>query len=56
VDRFAGAEQRLRGNAGPVGTLAADQLALDDGDAQSAGSQRRRAVLAGGAAAENDTS
>jgi hypothetical protein len=48
------AQQRLGGDARPVGALAADQLALDDGDAQSAGSQRRSAVLAGGAAAEDD--
>ena len=36
------------------GALAADQLSLDDGDAQPARSQRRSAVLAGRAAAEND--
>src|SRR5262249_28774871 len=40
--------------AGPVGALAADQLALDDGDAQAARRQRGRAVLAGRPAAEND--
>ena len=54
VDRFAGAQQRLRRDAGPVGALPADELALDDGDAQAALRQRARAVLARRAAAEDD--
>ena len=54
VDRLAGPQQRLGGNAGPVGALAADQLTLDDRDAQAALGQRARAVLAGRAASEHD--
>ena len=46
VDRLAGAQQRLRGDAGPVGALPADELTLDDGDAQAALGQGARAVLA----------
>ena len=54
LHRLARAQQRLRRNARPVGALAADQLSLDDGDPQPARGQRRRAVLAGRPAAEND--
>ena len=54
VDRFARAQQRLRGDAGPVRALAADELALDEGDAQAAFAQRAGAVLAGRAAADHD--
>ena len=54
LHRLARAQQRLRRNAGPVGALAADQLALDDGDAQPARRQRRGAVLARRPAAEDD--
>jgi hypothetical protein len=52
--RLAGTQQRLRRDTCPVGALSADQLALDYGDVHSASSQCGRAVLAGGAAAEND--
>ena len=54
VHRLARAQQRLGRNARPVGALTADQLPFDDGDVQSAGGQRRSAVLTGGAAAEHD--
>ena len=54
LHRLARAQQRLRRDARPVGALAADQLSLDDGDAQPARGQRRSAVLAGRPAAEND--
>ena len=46
---LAGPEQRLGRDARPVGALAPDQLALDDGDPQAALGQGGRAVLAGGA-------
>ena len=54
LHRLARAQQRLRRNASPVGALAADQLPLDDGDAQPARGQRRGAVLAGRPAAQDD--
>ena len=54
VDRLARPQQRLRRDAGPVGALAPDELALDDGDAQAALGQRAGAVLARRAAAEDD--
>ena len=54
VHGLARAQQRLGRDAGPVGALAADQLALDDGDPQAALGQRAGAVLAGRAAAEDD--
>jgi hypothetical protein len=38
----------------PVGALAADELSLDDGNPQSARGQRRSAMLAGRAAAQDD--
>ena len=54
VHRFARPQQGFRGNAGPVGALAADQFSLDDGHPQSPRGQGCCAVLAGRAAAEND--
>ena len=54
VHRLARPQQRLRRDARPVGALAADQLALDDRDAQPALGQRAGAVLAGRAAAQHD--
>ena len=54
VHRLARAQQRLGRNTRPVRALAADQLSLNDGDAQPTRSQRRSAVLAGRPAAEND--
>ena len=54
VHGLARAQQRLRRDARPVGAFAADQLALDDGDAQPARGQRGGAVLAGRPAAEDD--
>ena len=54
VHRLAGAQQRLGRDARPVGALAADQLALDERDAQAALGQRAGAVLARRAAAEDD--
>ncbi len=42
LHRLARAQQRLGRDARPVGALTADQLALDDGDAQSAVGQRAR--------------
>jgi hypothetical protein len=54
VHRLARAQQRLRRDARPVGALAADQLALDDGDAQPALGERASGVFARGAAPEHD--
>ena len=54
VHRLARAQQRLRRDARPVGALAADQLALDERDAQAALGQRAGAVLARRAAADDD--
>jgi hypothetical protein len=54
LQRLAGAQQRLRGDARPVRALAADELALDERDAQPAVGERPGAVLAGGPAAEHD--
>ena len=54
LNRLAGPQQRLRGNARPVGALAADQLALNHGDMQPARSQGRGAVLARCSAAQNN--
>ena len=51
---FTRAEQRLGRDARPVGALAADELAFDDGDAQTAFCERAGAVLAGRAGAEDD--
>jgi hypothetical protein len=54
VHGLARAQQCLGRDAGPVGALAADELALDEGDVQTCGGQRGRAVLAGRAAADDD--
>ena len=54
VHRLARPQQRLGRDAGAVGALAADQLALDDRDLQPAVGQRPGAVLAGRAAADDD--
>ena len=54
VHRLAGTQQRLRRDARPVRALAADQLALDERDAQAALGERAGAVLAGRAAADHD--
>ena len=54
VHRLAGAQQRLRRDARPVGALTADQLALDDGHAEAAFGERAGGVLARGAAPEHD--
>ena len=54
VHRLARAQQRLRRDARPVRALAADQLALDQGDPQAALGQLAGAVLARRAAADDD--
>ena len=54
VDGLARAQQRLGRDAGPVGALAADELALGERDVQSRGGQRGGGVLAGRAAADDD--
>ena len=54
VDGLARPQQRLRRDAGPVGALASDELALDDGDTQAALGERARAMLARGATTEHD--
>jgi hypothetical protein len=54
VHRLARAQQRLGRDARPVRALAADELALDDGDPQAAVRQRRGAMLPRRAAAEDD--
>ena len=54
VDGLAGAKQRLRRNARPVGALAAHQFALDERDPQAAFGQRAGAVFAWRAAADDD--
>ena len=54
VDRLARAQQRLGRDARPIRALAADQLALDDGDPQPTLGERTGAVLAGGAGAQHD--
>ena len=54
VHGLAGAQQRLGRDAGPVGALAADELPLDEGDAQPALGERAGAVLTGRAAADDD--
>ena len=54
VQQLAGAQQRLRGHAGVVGALAADQVLLDDRDAQAAVAQTPRADLPGSTRAEHD--
>ena len=54
VRRLARAQQRLGRDARPVRALAADELALDERDAQAALGERAGAVLAGRAAADDD--
>ena len=54
VHGLARAQQRLRRDARPVRALAADELALDERDAQPALGERAGAVLARRAAAEDD--
>ena len=54
MHRLAGTQQRLRRDAGPVRALAADELALDERDAQAALGERAGAVLARRAAADDD--
>ena len=49
-----GPEQRLRGDAGPVGALAADQLALDQRRAQAQPGQARGGDLTGGTGTDDD--
>ena len=53
-DRLARAQQGLGGDAGPVGALAAHQLAFDDGDPLAGVGELARADLAGRAGAEDD--
>jgi hypothetical protein len=48
LQRLARAHERLGRDAAPVGALPAEQLALDDRDAQAALGESRGAVLAGG--------
>ena len=52
--RLAGAQQRLGRDARPVRALAADELALDHGNAQPALGERAGAVLSRRASAEDD--
>ena len=54
VHRLARAEQCLRRHAGPVGALAARQLALNDRDPQAALGERSGAVLARRPGADDD--
>jgi hypothetical protein len=54
VHCLTGPQERLGRNARPVGALAADQLALDQRDAQPALGELAGAVLAWRAAAEHD--
>jgi len=54
VHGLAGAQQRLGRDARPVGALAADELALDEGDPKAALGKCARGVLARRAAAEDD--
>src|SRR5450755_2197540 len=52
--RLARAQQRLGRNARPIGALTADQVALDERDAQLALGQCRGAVLSGRATTKDD--
>ena len=54
VHGLAGSQQRLRRDAGVVGALTTDQLALDDGDPQAPLGQRSSAVLARRASTDHD--
>jgi hypothetical protein len=53
-ERLAGPQERLGGHARPVGALAADQLALDEGDVQPALAQAPGGDLAGRPGAHHD--
>ena len=52
--QLARSQQRLRGHAGVVGALAADQVALDDRDREPAVGEAAGADLARGAGADHD--
>ena len=54
VHRLAGAQQRLGRDAGPVGALTTNQLALDHSDPQATFRKGAGAVLAGSTAAQDD--
>ena len=54
VHGLARPQQRLRGDARPVGALTAHEFALHNGHAQTTLRERPRAVLAGRTAAEHD--
>ena len=54
MNRFAGSQQRLRWNAGPVGAFATHELSFDDGDPQAAVGQGAGAVLARRAPAQHN--
>jgi len=54
VGRLSRPQQRLGRDAGEVGALAADQLTLDERDAQAAVGQGACAVFSGRAAAQHD--
>ena len=54
LERLAGPKQRLRGDAGPVVALAADELALDDRHPQAAVREMAGAVLPGRPGADDD--
>ena len=52
--QLAGAQQRLRGHAGVVGALAADQMLLDHGDLEAVLGSAAGEDLAGGTGADHD--
>jgi hypothetical protein len=54
VHRFAGAEQRLRRDAGVVRALAAAEFPFDDGDPESAFGECAGAVFSRRTAADDD--
>ena len=54
LHRFAGPKQRLGRDAGPVGALAADQLAFHDRDPHTPLGDLRGRVLSGGTATQHD--
>ena len=54
VDGLARTQQGFRRNARPLGALAADELALDEGDTQPTFSESADTVLAGRATADDD--
>ena len=53
-EQIGGPQQRLRGHAGVVGALAADQVLLDDRDREPAVGEPARANLARGPGAKHD--